>query len=235
MSGMRRSACGGCRLTLNGVGVVARASGALWIPDEGVLAAGDLHFEKGSAYGVRGQLLPPYDSAETLRRLEAEVEAVNPARLVLMGDSFHDAFAEDRLDGEVRTRIAQLAEGRRLTWIAGNHDEAAPHSLPGEAAEAVELAGLSLVHEPAEIVTAGEVAGHLHPVATVAGYGQKVRRRCFLTDGRRMILPAFGAYAGGLNVRDAAFAGLFAAPPTALILGDGKVHALAWRALANGR
>ena len=50
-----------------------------------------------------------------------------------------------------------------------------------------------------------------------------------------MILPAFGDYAGGLNVTDRAFAGLFEAPPTALILGEEAVHAVAWAKLTAGR
>ena len=212
MSPMRRSTCGGCRLEVNGTTVVARASGALWIAAERTLAAGDLHFEKGSAYGARGgQLLPPYDTMATLDRLEAEVAALRPERIVLMGDTLHDRWAEDRLAADVVARLAALGDGRTIVWLAGNHDPDPPRGLPGE------------------------VAGHLHPVATVAGYGARVRRRCFLTDGRRMILPAFGAYAGGLNVTDRAFAGLFEAPPTALILGEEAVHAVAWAKLTAGR
>lgn len=236
MSPMRRSACGGCRLEVNGTTVVARASGALWIAAERTLAAGDLHFEKGSAYGARGgQLLPPYDTLATVERLEAEIAALRPERVVLMGDSFHDGGAEDRLTTATARRIAALAEGRTLVWLAGNHDPEAPRRLPGVVAENLTVGTLLLTHEPDPALVAGEVAGHLHPVASVAGYGARVRRRCFLTDGRRMILPAFGAYAGGLNVTDPAFAGLFEAAPTALILGDGRVHAVSWARLAVGR
>ena len=235
MSGLRRSRCGGCGLTLNGVGVVARVSGALWIPEARTLAAGDLHFEKGSAYGVRGQLLPPYDTLATLDRLEAEVAALQPARLVLMGDSFHDGGAVARLAEAAVERIQSLAVGLELIWLTGNHDPAPPEGLPGSVAEQLEIGGLTLTHEPHDRPIAGEVAGHLHPVATIAGYGARVRRRCFLTDGRRMIVPAFGAYAGGLNVVDPAFSGLFEAPPTALVLGEDKIHAAAWERLSLGR
>lgn len=235
MSPMRRSACGGCRVDVTGATVVARVSGALWIEAERTLAAGDLHFEKGSSYGARGQLLPPYDTLATLERLEAEVAALSPERIVLMGDTFHDRWAEDRLTPDVVARLAALGEGRSVVWLAGNHDPEPPKGLPGEVAEDLSVAGLLLTHEPHAGSAPGEVAGHLHPVATVAGYGARVRRRCFLTDGRRMILPAFGAYAGGLNVTDRAFAGLFEAPPTALILGGERIHAVAWEKLAPGR
>jgi DNA ligase-associated metallophosphoesterase len=235
MSPMRRSSCGGCRLEVNGTTVVARLSGALWIEAERTLAAGDLHFEKGSAYGARGQLLPPYDTMTTLDRLEAEVEALRPERIVLMGDTFHDRWAEDRLTADVVARLAALAQGRAIVWLAGNHDPEPPRGLTGEVAEDLSVAELLLTHEPHTAPVPGEVAGHLHPVATVAGYGARIRRRCFLTDGRRMILPAFGAYAGGLNVADQAFSGLFDQPPTALILGDERIHAVAWTRLTAAR
>lgn len=235
MSPMRRSACGGCRLEVNGTTVVARASGALWVEAERTLAAGDLHFEKGSSYGVRGQLLPPYDTMATLERLEAEVAALRPDRIVLMGDTFHDRWAEDRLTAEITERLGFLGQGRAVVWLAGNHDPDPPRGLPGEVCEDLFLGQLALTHEPHAGTAPGEVAGHLHPVATVAGYGARVRKRCFVTDGRRMILPAFGAYAGGLNVTDPAFAGLFEEPPTALILGLDRLHAVGWDKLARGR
>ena len=152
-----------------------------------------------------------------------------------MGDSFHDRDAEDRLSAEAVTRLKALSAGRTLVWLAGNHDPAPPMDLPGEVAESLSALGLTLVHEPHPAPVLGEVAGHLHPVATVSGYGARVRRRCFLTDGARLILPAIGAYAGGLNVAHPAFAGLFSGPPTALILGDGRIHATPVARLKPGR
>jgi len=234
MSALRRSACGGCRMDLNGQAVVARVSGALWLPDDRVLAAGDLHLEKGSAYGTRGQLLPPYDTAVTLDRLTAEIEALAPDRVILMGDSFHDRGAVARLSDVAVARLTQLAQRAPLIWLSGNHDPDPPEGLAGEVAHEVGLGTLILTHEPSPQPVDGEVAGHLHPVATVRGYGARVRRRCFLTDGRRMILPAFGAYAGGLNVTDPVFKNLFETPPTALVTGEEQIHALPPDRLAIG-
>lgn len=234
MTGLQRSRCGGCRLDLNGEPVVARVSGALWLPGELTLAAGDLHLEKGSAFGARGQLLPPYDTDATLDRLVAEVKALSPARLVLMGDSFHDGGAIERLSDVALDRIRDLAERVEVVWLSGNHDPALPADLPGRGVDNLAAGRLVLTHEPSAGPVAGEVAGHLHPVATVSGYGARVRRRCFLTDGRRMILPAFGAYAGGLNVTDAAFRPLFETPATALVTGDGRIHALGLDRLSVG-
>jgi DNA ligase-associated metallophosphoesterase len=215
-----------------GAAVTLRASGALWIAAARTLVVADLHLEKGSAYAARGQLLPPYDTRETLGRLEAEAEALAPEAVVLLGDTFHDRRSEDRLAGDDAARLAALARGRRLVWVVGNHDADGPRALPGERADAIGVGGLILRHEPRAGPQPGEVAGHLHPAARVRAPRGTVRRRCFVTDGERLVLPAFGAYAGGLNVRDAAFAGLFARAPLAGALGPGRVRAVGWRRLA---
>lgn len=228
MSFYVRHPCGGLTLELAGVQALLRPAGALWLEAEGALVVADLHLEKGSSYAARGQLLPPFDTRETLARLEAEVEALAPRLLVFLGDTFHDGDGEARLTGADAGRVIALARGRSLVWIVGNHDPAPPRRLPGDSVACLAMSGLSLVHEPAEGASRGEVAGHLHPCAKVAGVG---RRRCFITDGVRLILPAFGAYAGGLNVRDPAIAGRLARPVLAAVLGDGRVHAIAWRSL----
>jgi DNA ligase-associated metallophosphoesterase len=226
------SPCGSLGVSLSGARTAFRASGALWLEDEGALIVADLHLEKGSSYAARGQMLPPYDTRETLRRLEAEIVALSPAMVILLGDTFHDRKAEARLARDDAGRIAALADGRRLIWVVGNHDTDGPQDLPGETADELSLAGLIFRHEPQAGLQPGEVAGHLHPAAKVRGPRGSVRRRCFVTDQERVVLPAFGAYAGGLNVRDPAFAGLFARPPLAGALGIGRVHAIGWKSLA---
>jgi DNA ligase-associated metallophosphoesterase len=226
------SLCGSLWLEVAGSEACLRSSGALWLEAEGVLAAGDLHLEKGSSYAARGQLLPPYDTAATLSRLEAEVAALNPKVVALLGDSFHDGRATSRLGAQDAARIVALARSRTLVWIVGNHDREGPGALPGERADEIVVSGLTLRHEPAPGPAAGEVAGHLHPCARVTGHGGSVRRRCFLTDGERLILPAFGAYAGGLNALDAAFSGLFARQPIAGVIGR-RVHPIGFGSLAG--
>lgn len=231
--GLVQSHCGGLRLGVNETRVLLRPSGALWVEAAGMLVVADLHFEKGSAYAARGQLLPPYDTGETLRRLESEVAAMAPRTLVFLGDSFHDGKAEDRLDPAYAARIAALATGRALVWVVGNHDADGPRALPGERADELNVETLVLRHEPQAGPQPGEASGHLHPAARITGRGRGVRRRCFVTDGTRIVLPAFGAYAGGLNVRDAAFGSLFARPPFAAALGADRVHPLGWNVLVG--
>jgi len=155
-----------------------------------------------------------------------------PRTLVLLGDTFHDCRSEGRLAAQDAARIAALARGRTLVWVIGNHDADGPRALPGEVADELVLGGLILRHEPQAGPQRGEVAGHLHPAAKIAAPRGTLRRRCFITDGERAVLPAFGAYAGGLNVLDAAFAGMFVRPPLTGALGTGRVRAIGWRRLA---
>ncbi|CAN5282123.1 ligase-associated DNA damage response endonuclease PdeM [soil metagenome] len=235
-----RSPCGGLRVLIEGEACVLRCSGALYVIDHDVLIAADLHLEKGSGYAARGQMLPPYDSAATLDRLDDEVADLNPSRVVLLGDSFHDKRSIPRMAPGDRERLERMAFGRDWLWLEGNHDREALLShlggadlyrLPGSVIETLSLGALRLVHEPQAGEQPGEVAGHLHPAATVAAYARSVRRPCFITDGHRVILPAFGAFTGGLNVRDPAIASLFASAPVAAVLGQDKVHPVAWGSL----
>ncbi len=230
-----RCPSGGLRVSIEGEPCVLRCSGALWVLNHRTLIAADLHLEKGSAFAARGQMLPPYDSRATLDRLEAEIDALQPAAVVLLGDSFHDSKSVARMAPDDRARLDRLAVGRDWLWLEGNHDIAAladsVETLPGEVVETLSLGSLRLIHEPQPGVRPGEIAGHLHPAARVAAHGRGVRRPAFVTDGRRAVLPAFGAFTGGLDVRDPAIAGLFADPPMAAALGKDKVYALAWERL----
>jgi hypothetical protein len=228
-----RSPCGGVAVRVGGAEALLRATGALWLAAARALVVADLHFEKGSSYAARGQMLPPYDTGETLRRLTVEVEALSPAVIVFLGDSFHDGDGETRMAQAYAQALIALARGRTLIWVVGNHDADGPASLPGEVVDETSLEGLTFRHEPMAGPQAGEAAGHLHPCARVSGPGRSVRRPCFVTDGERIVLPAFGAYAGGLNVRDRAFASLFAAPPLAVTLGPSRAQPIGWRRLVG--
>lgn len=221
-------------LQLAGETLVLDLCGGLWLPEHRTLIVSDLHLEKGSSYAARsGQFLPPYDTRETLACLHEAVVRHDPVRVVALGDSFHDARGPERMEPGDRALVAALQEGRDWVWIAGNHDAAVSEGVGGRYADALTLGGLLLRHEPSAGEAPGEIAGHLHPCGKVAMRGRAVRRRCFVTDGTRLVMPAFGAYAGGLNARDKAIEGLFPKGFTAHLLGDGRVFAIGRAQLAR--
>ncbi|MEH3064146.1 MAG: ligase-associated DNA damage response endonuclease PdeM [Methylobacterium radiotolerans] len=221
-------------LQLAGETLVLDLCGGLWLPEHRTLIVSDLHLEKGSSYAARsGQFLPPYDTRETLACLHEAVVRHDPARVVALGDSFHDARGPERMEPGDRALVAALQEGRDWVWIAGNHDAAVNEGVGGRYADALTLGGLVLRHEPSPEPVPGEIAGHLHPCGKVAMRGRAVRRRCFVTDGTRLVMPAFGAFAGGLNVRDRAIESLFPDGFTAHLLGDGRVFAIGRAQLAR--
>jgi DNA ligase-associated metallophosphoesterase len=216
-------------LIVAGVDLVADTGGALYWPEHGLLAVADLHLEKGSSFAQRGVLLPPYDTAATLARLAQLIARYAPRVVVALGDSFHDGRGPARLADTDRAVLKGLQRGRDWIWIAGNHDPDPAENIGGRFLATFRLGALTFRHEPSELGD-GEIAGHLHPVARVAGRGRAVGRRCFATDGRRMVMPAFGAYVGGLNVRDRAFAEVFRTLAfTAHLLGERRVYAVAAR------
>jgi uncharacterized protein len=217
---------------LSGEAFVPHVSGALWWPAQTTLVVADLHLEKGSAHAERGVMLPPYDTAATLARLEAVVAQLAPRRVVALGDSFHDAGAGARLAATDRARLARLQCGRDWIWIAGNHDPRPPSGIGGAWHAQIALGPMVFRHEPVAGCAAGEIAGHLHPVARVRIKGHVLRRRCFACDDARIVMPAFGAFTGGLNVLDAAYAGLFSGRDfSAFLLGARAVYRIAGRRL----
>ncbi|MDR6826511.1 ligase-associated DNA damage response endonuclease PdeM [Bosea sp. 47.2.35] len=209
--------------TLGQLALVPDLSGALWLPEERTLVVADLHLEKGSAYAARGVMLPPYDSTATLAALAAAIGRHQPVRVIALGDSFHDRDAENRLAPETRAALGALQQGRDWLWIAGNHDPAISRAMGGESAAEIVLAGVTLRHEPTASEGGYEIAGHLHPAAKVRMRGRAIRRRCFALSAQRCVMPAMGAYAGGLNLRDAAFRPLFRSGLSAHLLGDGRL------------
>jgi DNA ligase-associated metallophosphoesterase len=213
-------------VSVAGVALVADLSGALFWEEERLLVVSDLHLEKGSSFAGRGVLLPPYDTAATLGRLAAVAGRHDPRRVIALGDSFHDRDAHGRLSVPDREALAALQARRDWIWIAGNHDPALPDDLGGVVASEVAIGPLTFRHEPTG--AAGEIAGHLHPKARVSTRGRAVERRCFAADGERVVMPAFGAYAGGLSIRDGAFAKIFQTLGfMAHVLGDRRMHAIA--------
>ena len=214
-------------LTLAGVTLIADTSGALFWPEERMLIVADLHLEKGSSFAARGVLLPPYDTASTLARLARLIERYAPRLVMTLGDSFHDGGGPARMADTDSASLKALQRGRDWLWIAGNHDPDPGDGVGGRFADVLAVGPLSFRHEPTSTSCDGEIAGHLHPLARVARRGRAVSRRCFASDNKRLVMPAFGAYTGGLNVRDRAIATLFGTLAfTAHMLGERRLYAI---------
>lgn len=181
--------------------------GALWWAAQDTLIVSDLHLEKGSSFAARGQMLPPYDTRATLAIVEALVNQLSPKCVISLGDSFHDRKAETRMDDADAVRIRALTSKTDWVWVEGNHDPDPPVHLGGRPSKVLRIADLVFRHEPTG--ESGEIAGHLHPCAKVVSRVRALRRRCFVTDGERLIMPALGAFTGGLNVLDEAYTPCF--------------------------
>jgi uncharacterized protein len=210
-----------CAFTWMGTPLVALGSGALWWPAARLLAVADLHLGRAERQARRsGGLLPPYDTAATLDRLADAIGERNPARVIALGDSFDDGACDVGMAETDRARLTALIAGRAWTWIAGNHDPG-PLSLPGEHRAHLTLGPLTFRHAPEPAAAPGEVAGHLHPKLRRSLAGHAISRPCFVLDARRLVLPAFGSYTGGLAVDHPALAGLFD-PATARAILTGR-------------
>ncbi|AMM85666.1 metallophosphatase [Martelella sp. AD-3] len=213
--------------------VVFDCSGALFFPTLSLLVVSDLHLERGAAHARRGVFVPPYDTARTLSALAAVIARCRPARVVSLGDNFHDRVGAREMADDHRAALSALAAGRDWVWINGNHDPDGVFGLPGRVFDEWTCEGLTFRHEPSRRGKA-EICGHLHPSATLTRPGKSVRRPCFAADDNRLILPAFATARGGLDLRHKAFAGLFdRAALTVHMLGPDRVYALPFAALAR--
>ncbi len=218
-------------LTLAGEHLLLDPAGAAFWPERRVLLLADLHFEKGTAFASRGQPVPPWDTRTTLDLLAVLVRRWRPMRVIALGDSFHDDAGPSRLAAADRMRLLALAAAVPFVWVRGNHDPAPPDGLPGQSCEAWEEGALVFRHEAVGPPgAAGEVSGHFHPKASVAVRGTMVTRPCFVTDGRRLLLPALGAYAGGLDLRSPPILGLFPRGGRAFLLGRERLFSFAFPA-----
>ena len=213
--------------------LIADNSGALYWPSQHTLLVADLHLEKGSSYAERGTFLPPYDTRQTLVRLAEVMDRYEPAKVIALGDSVHDRGAGMRMAVEDLEVLQILQEGREWIWLTGNHDPDIPPQLGGKACRELEIAGIALRHQPASGAVTHEIAAHMHPAARLSMYGYCIRRACFVGNGRRLVMPAFGAFAGGLNVLDEAFRPLFGNGGLAVwMLGHEGLYPVATRLLA---
>jgi len=205
-------------LTLAEAPLSARATGALYWPATSVLCVSDLHLGRTERIAREGgQIIPPYENTDTLQRLDDEIQALNPATVICLGDSFDDLAATKSLTDIEVDWITRLQAGREWIWVEGNHDPA-PLNLGGTHRETLHIEALTFRHIT-DGTTTGEITGHYHPKATIPARSRSVTRACFLFDKTRLIMPAFGTYTGGLNVARAPLSTMFTANAQVVLTG----------------
>ena len=206
-------------------------AGGLFWPATGLLAVSDLHLEKGSAFARKGMLLPPWDTHATLDRLTLLLRRWQPRIVVALGDSFHDAGGSARLPQAEARRLNAMTEAHRFIWVQGNHDPHPPSGLGGEWVASFDTNPIIFRHQAIAAAEAGEIVGHHHPKAAIPARGATVSRPCFVVDDQRVMMPAFGAYTGGLDVRDRAIARLFPRGGRVFLLGKERLFSFTLGAL----
>ena len=204
--------------------------GALFWPARRTLIVSDLHLEKGSAAARRGSLLPPWDTRVTLDRLAFLLRRWQPEQVVALGDSFHDRHGAARLQPHDHARLNAMTEATRFVWVLGNHDPLPQPGVGGQSLAEWRAPPLLFRHEGIAGAEAGEVCGHHHPKAHIPARGAVVTRPCFVFDGQRLMLPALGAYTGGLDVRDPAIRRLFPRGGRLFLLGQDRLFSFGWSA-----
>jgi DNA ligase-associated metallophosphoesterase len=229
-------AAGTEEILVHGVTAVCDPLGGLYLPETGMLVVSDLHLEKGAAFARRGMMLPPYDTIATLNILAAVIGRYDPKVVVSLGDNFHDRKGSQHLPADLRALIVSMARGRDWIWINGNHDPDGTTDLPGTSTDELVYGGLVFRHEPSLMSgqgkSKGEIAGHLHPSATVRRREKSVRRACFACDGDRLVMPAFGVLAGGLDLRHRALQGIFNQEAlVAHLLGRDRIYSVRYGSL----
>ena len=219
----------GITVDFHGLELVLDRSGVAYVPSERAVLVADLHFEKATALMRGGLFLPPYDTHETLAKLAAAISRFAPRRVICLGDSFHDVDAATRLSADARQSLTELSRRRDWVWLSGNHD---PSPAGFDVAAELRLERVILRHEPRFDRPEPQIAGHLHPCARIVQRGRSLRRRCFAQAKHHLILPAFGALTGSLNVCDDAFCNLMRhADARAYLLGTTTVHPISGRRL----
>jgi len=228
------TSCG--RILFQGEQFFCDHQGGLFWPQQNCLIVSDLHLEKGAAMAAGGSLVPPYDTGETLNRLARCIERWRPEKVICLGDSFHRDDSASNLPLKYRVQLSEMIRGKDWLWITGNHDPQRPAGLQGNCQQELTIGRLTFRHEQQNTgqvddlfaFQSGEISGHLHPSAVIHRRTKRLRRRCFAGDDQRLILPAFGAFTGGLNISHPAYAGLFDQNNLRVwMLGQNQVYELA--------
>ncbi len=213
-------------ITLGGMAMIPDLSGAVMLPESKTLLIADLHLEQGTSLARRGVHVPPFDTETSLALLVNVIQHTAPQRLIFLGDSFHDGEGSVRLEDNHRKKLRTITDKVETFWISGNHDPEPPDDVGGFHADQIMLGRIILRHEPGVLHEGQcEISGHLHPGCVLVQRGRALRGKCFAYDGKRLIMPAFGAYTGALSVTSRAYHSLFEEKAAeALMIGTAALH-----------
>ena len=203
---------------------MARSGALFWVRENALLVA-DLHLEKASFFARHGQMLPPYDSRETLERLALAIRETGARRVFCLGDSFHDAAGAERLEPYASGMLAALTRATDWVWITGNHDSEARPAEGGAMLDEISVSSIALRHQAKLGETGLELSGHYHPKLRIVVRGRHIARPCAVASDNRLVLPAFGALTGGMDAGDPAIIAALqpARTITALVAAKAKV------------
>lgn len=193
----------------------------IW-PEQKTAIVADLHLEKGSYFALGGQMLPQQESIETLEKLHRALEMSGCGKLILLGDSFHDEQGFQRLSKEARSLFDLIKERYEVIWIVGNHDGSfVPEGM--QAYDELDIENITFRHEAVHGAN-HEISGHYHPKAILKLRGTRVSRPCFVANKNQVILPAFGALTGGMDVTSEEISNFFEGSFDAFLLGQRKIY-----------
>ena len=196
--------------------------GILFWFDKQIAIISDLHLEKGSSFGQYGQFIPPYDSEETLKKLLNKIKKYKITKVILLGDTFHDKNALSRMSKRVLILFETFIKKYEVIFVLGNHES----NIQLENIEFLNeyvLDGIHFIHQ-ASRKKIYQISGHYHPVATIKTGSKKITGKCFVQLNYNLILPSFGVYTGGLNIKNSVFRKIFENEPSVYFLGKKCVY-----------
>ena len=202
-------------------------SGSIFLENLNTLIFSDLHLGKGLSFANLGNLIPPFDLDETLLNLKNIIEKYNPKRLISLGDSFHENKSIQKMERKYVNIINNLFHKINITWIEGNHDSNLlfKEKIQGNFKNFYKLKNFKFVHSKSEIdeLNIFEFSGHYHPKITLKFNGLNYSYKCFILTDSFCILPSFGTYTGGLDIKSSALKKILPINKQIIILGNNKI------------
>ena len=202
-------------------------SGSIFLEDLNTLIFSDLHLGKGLSFANLGNFIPPFDLDETLLNLKSIIEKYKPKRLISLGDSFHENNSIHKMERKYVNIINNLFHKINITWIEGNHDSNLlfKEKIQGNFKNFYKLKNFKFVHSKSEIdeLNIFEFSGHYHPKVTLKFNGLNYSYKCFILTDNFCILPSFGTYTGGLDIKSNALKKILPTNKQIIILGNNKI------------